>query len=116
MKPIDEGHFALQENKLFQLLRVEGYEIELSSSVSEDLFDLRIMGGYKLDNNTRQIFTGWLPLLAIRAFVDYSSEEVSEMTDYPEMAREVDWSSVRDSTKEKQWNIFYTFVLPLLER
>ena len=60
------------------------------------------------------LYSAWLPLMAIRSLVNWCSPDVAEMTDYPEMAMEGDWSGVRDTDKDKLFAIYERYVLPLL--
>ena len=53
---------------------------------------------------------GWLPLTAISFLVTWTHPAVANMTDYPDMALNGDWSAVRDSSPEKIWAIFNRFV------
>ena len=56
-------------------------------------------------------FTAWLPLMAIRELVNWTSREVAQNTDYPEMCMTGDWSGMRDSSNEKVWAVFKKFAV-----
>lgn len=53
-------------------------------------------------------FSAWL-VLGMIANLPWTSNKVAEMTDYPSMAKEGDWSGVRDTDEEKLWAIFNKF-------
>lgn len=48
-------------------------------------------------------YASWLPLAAICA-VNWI--KFAEMSSYPEMVREGDWSGIRDSTRDEIWEMF----------
>lgn len=51
-------------------------------------------------------FSAWLPLYAIREYLNWTHAEIAEMTSYPQMAMDGDWSGVRDSSSTQIWAIF----------
>ncbi len=55
-------------------------------------------------------FSGWLPLMAIHDLTRWTDHAVADMTDHPEMARDGDWSAIRDTSVRKTWAIFDRFV------
>lgn len=55
--------------------------------------------------------SGWLPLSGINWLTQWTSRYIADMTDYPDMTYNGDWSGVRDSDREKIWAIFNRFVL-----
>jgi len=71
---------------------------------SEREYDLSISGKTKDGMG----FGAWLPLGLISC-LDWTADPVAGMTDYPEMARDGDWSGVRDTEEEKLWAIFNKF-------
>lgn len=79
---------------------------------SDDEFDL-IISGERIEKGLREPvrFSAWLPLGAIRDLTQWTRKEIANMTSYPEMVLEGDWSGVRDSSKDQQWAIFEKFVL-----
>ena len=73
---------------------------------SEDEFVLQFTG-----KNRGYDFSATLLLSCIRELTQWTSPTSANMTDYPEMVREGDWSGVRDTSEEKLWEIFRRFVL-----
>lgn len=60
------------------------------------------------------MFDAWLPLLAIRELTNWCSPDIADMTDYPCMAAEGDWSGVRDTDRTRILEIFDAHVAPQL--
>jgi hypothetical protein len=85
-------------------------KIEVNSDVVGDI-SLEGVQTYGKEGHTCR-FSAWLPLLAIRELTNWCSWEIAEMTDYPEMAHDGDWSGVRDTNRESIMEIFNTHVLP----
>lgn len=56
-------------------------------------------------------FSAWL-VLGMISNLPWTTKKIAEMTDYPMMAMEGDWSGVRDTDDEKLWTIFNTFCNP----
>ena len=54
-------------------------------------------------------FSACLVLSCIRELFNWT--KFADMTDYPEMVREGDWSGVRDTSWDKLWRIFNETVL-----
>ena len=75
---------------------------------SEREFDLTIQGRSK---ELGCQFSAWLVLSAIRDLLPWTSPQIANMTDYPEMAKEGDWSGVRDTDEAKLWDIFYEHIV-----
>ncbi len=48
-------------------------------------------------------FSAWLPLAFIH---DSNWPMLSQLTDYPDMVADGDWSGIRDSSEETKWRIF----------
>ena len=89
------------------------YEIEEVEQLSSIPYDIGVKGTHNAYG--REIrFSAWLPLLAIRELTDWCDPEIAEMTDYPEMALDGDWSGVRDTNRDSILAIFDRFVLPRL--
>lgn len=92
---------------LTKLANKEGWEDYTVSRKSEREYDLHIEGKSKKGYS----FSAWLVLAAIRELTMWTSPAVAEMTDYPNMAFEGDWSGVRDTNEESLWAIFNKFVV-----
>jgi hypothetical protein len=90
-----------------KLANREGWADYTVSRKSDREYDLHIEGSSQKMGCT---FSAWLVLAAIRSLTLWTSWKVAEMTDYPEMAMEGDWSGVRDSNEESLWAIFNKFV------
>ena len=78
------------------------------SRKSDREYDRHIEGNSKRMGGS---FSAWLVLAAIRELTMWTSWNVTEMTDYPDMAMEGDWSGVRDTNEESLWAIFNKFVV-----
>jgi hypothetical protein len=91
------------------------YEIDKMEVNSDQVGDIYLEGRqtYGTEGDTVK-FSAWLPLMAIRELTNWCSREIAEMTDYPEMAYEGDWSGVRDTDRETIMEIFKAHVLPKL--
>lgn len=61
-------------------------------------------------------FSAWMVLSAIDDLTEWSKPLIADMTDYPEMARDGDWSAVRDTNEDKLWQIFNEYCLPQIEQ
>lgn len=73
--------------------------------ISEKPFDFKVKGETTKFSTSRAwySFSAWLPLYVIR---ELNWIQFADMSDYPEMVREGDWSGIRDSSKEKIWAMF----------
>lgn len=71
-------------------------------------FDLDIEGELpSLDKKSKPFpFSAWLPLYVIREYLNWTYPEIADMTSYPEMVMEGDWSGIRDSSHTQIWAIF----------
>jgi len=85
-----------------------GFELTEVSRLSDKEFDINY-NAYSGENYT---ISAWLPLASIHAFVTWPSRHVAILSDYPKMAMEGDWSGIRDSSRDKIWNIFDLYVDP----
>jgi hypothetical protein len=54
-------------------------------------------------------------LCCINNLVNWTRPEVARLCDYPDMAAQGDWSSIRDSSWQALEQIFVNFVLPLAD-
>lgn len=102
------------EQRLVDRLTKECYFEDLSvERESNREYDIVLKGRY--GKNARYMagcaFSAWLPLLAIKELTVWPSEEIANLTDYPDMAMAGDWSGVRDTDRDRIWYIFYRFVL-----
>jgi hypothetical protein len=82
---------------------------------SDREFDLVLNGVYLLEADpTRRLDFADYPLLliAIEVLLDWTKSKVANMTDYPDMAKEGDWSGVRDTDINNLWLIFDEFITP----
>jgi hypothetical protein len=91
-----------------RLANKEGWADYTVTQKSEREYDLHIEGRSQKMGCS---FSAWLVLAAIRELTMWTSWKVAEMTDYPEMAMEGDWSGVRDTNEESLWAIFNKFVV-----
>ena len=104
------NYLTARELELLEVLRVkEESKYSRIEVLSDEEFDI-LVDGIKKDFK----FSGWLPLMAINELLFWTRPEIAQMTDHPEMTRAGDWSGVRDSSKTKQWAIFYKYVYPSL--
>lgn len=94
-----------RERRLFKLLARPGFSIEEISRQSKREFDLQFRG---YDNG--YAYSAWLVLSAIYNLTDWMNSPLADMTDYCQMAKQGDWSAVRDTDKSKLWEIFNRFV------
>ena len=90
-----------------RLANHEGWTDYTVTRKSEREYDLRIEGSLPKAGCT---FSAWLVLAAIGKLTMWTTWEVAEMTDYPDMAMQGDWSGVRDTNEESLWVIFNKFV------
>ena len=102
-----------REHKLLNMLEERGYDISYASikriirdNEPEKEFNIHFEGEHKGNK-----FTAWLLLSCIRELTPWTCSELACMTDYPSMAREGDWSGVRDTEEERLWEIFQKFVV-----
>lgn len=75
-------------------------------------FDLEIEGEAPslLDKKAPPFpFSAWLPLYVIREYLNWTDDDIAEMTSYPEMVMSGDWSGIRDSSTSQIWEIFKRF-------
>jgi len=56
-------------------------------------------------------FDAWFPLLAINYLVNWKTLAIAQKTDFPEEVIAGDWSGIRNSHRDKIWNIFETELL-----
>lgn len=101
------------EKKIIALLAEKHIDAKTIERNSDREYDLSLKGNYsdKAPYMAGCAFSAWLPLLAIRELVLWTSSEVASLTDYPDMCEQGDWSGVRDTEKENIWLIFEKFVL-----
>lgn len=100
-----------QERILLDKLSKQGnFKITEVERRSNRPFDL----GYKATASEGWGISAWLPLAAISELLNWTKAEVANMTDYPDMARDGDWSGVRDTEDEKLWAIFDRFIRPAI--
>lgn len=85
----------------------------IKRGATDEVADVVVEGTYDNNGNTVH-FGGWLPLLAVKHLLLWSARNVAEMTDYPEMAMDGDWSGVRDTSSEKIKAIYKKFIIPKL--
>lgn len=78
---------------------------------SDREFDIRIEGTHTQFGSPCR-FSAILRLAAIHSMCDWCSDAVASMCDYPSMAADGDWSSIRDTNEDAQWRIFDTFIVP----
>jgi len=91
------------------------YQIDKLDVNSDVVGDISLEGIQTYGNKGDTVrFSAWLPLLAIRELTNWCSWEIAEMTDYPDMAHDGDWSGVRDTDRESILAIFNAHVLPKL--
>lgn len=89
----------------------EGYTVERSSTTltNSRAYDLHIAGKYSRGGMTDMSFRAWLPLSAIHA-VDWTMPAIWELSDAyggaPPPPMEQDWSGIRDSSPDVQWEMF----------
>jgi hypothetical protein len=91
-----------------KLASKEGWVEYTVSRKSDREYDLHIEGK---SQRMGCGFSAWLVLAAIRELTMWTSPAVAEMTDYPNMAFEGDWSGVRDTNEDSLWMIFNKFVV-----
>jgi hypothetical protein len=102
-------NLTTSEKNLIEILaKKDGWVDYAVSRKSEREFDLEIEGtstkmGWK--------FRAWLVLAAIRELTMWTSPSISDLTDYPNMAYEGDWSGVRDTNEDSLWFIFHQHVV-----
>ena len=97
------------EQQLLDLLEQKGYQIDPQSIKREDhgmQFHLVFSG----EKDTFD-FSASLILACINELTPWTSPEVANMTDYPEMAMQGDWSGVRDTDMSLLWRIFFRHVV-----
>ena len=95
-----------EEIRVLGLLEESGKEIIGVKRRSDRTYDLELEGTFKSDLSEHRFqFSAWLPLALIREFVAWPLPRVAELTKYPEMVREGDWSGVRDSEPEDIFRI-----------
>lgn len=101
------------EQKMVDRLAEKAHLTNLSvSRRSEREYDLILEGNFgKGSPMAGCAFTGWLPLFAVRELVLWTSREVAQYCDYPEMCEEGDWSGMRDSLPDNIWYIFHKFAV-----
>jgi len=105
--------FRLTANELEMLAKVAAHKrAEISSVIrrSEREYDIEFNGW---DGKMRCNFSSWLPLAAIGC-VDWTGEEYAEMSDYPMMVAEGDWSGIRDSNEGAVWRMFKKALVDML--
>lgn len=96
-----------KEKQLVEVLsKKKGWENVQVTRRSDREFDLGLNG--KSGNNTT--FSAWLPLASIGALTEWTTKEVAQHTNYPDMCMEGDWSGMRDSDNENIWFVFENFV------
>jgi hypothetical protein len=95
-----------------RLVVKDGWEVANIERRSDREFDLKIEGKYGPDHPYMPgvSFSAWLVLASIRELTNWTSREVAEITNHPNMVIAGDWSGVRDSDNERIWNIFDRFV------
>ena len=113
------------ETRLLNILESHGYRIDRESiqrghwSDHPEVVWMGTAREYELSfegerpgfgkNDPPMKFSACLVLSCIRELFNWT--KFAEMTDYPEMVREGDWSGVRDTSWEKLWRIFNEAVL-----
>lgn len=120
MKIASSSEVSAIEMELIDLIKVKDLWVEDSLIVerlSSQPFALRISGkkSYTKQLNTYD-FSCSLILASIATLLDWSSPEIAKLTDHPELARQGDWSGVRDSDDDKIYYIFQQHVIPLLSK
>ncbi len=98
-------------DKLVERRAAEGdaYKIEKITRKSEKEFDVEMECEVTTASPTGKAeplvygSTEWLPLAVIRAV---TWPRYADMSDYPMMVAEGDWSGIRDSSRETKWEIF----------
>jgi hypothetical protein len=92
---------AMWNPDIYQGIDIETVKI---SRRSDRQYDLTVEGKTK-DGNS---FSSWLVLATI-AELQWTTTEIANMTDYPDMVRDGDWSGVRDTADDKLWAIFHKY-------
>lgn len=103
--------FTTPELRLLNTLSKNWNAIVSIERRSDREFDLIIHG---TDSRTQNNFSGLMLLLGINELVDWTRPSVARMSSHPEMAKEGDWSGIRDSDEDAQWAIFYEHVVPII--
>lgn len=89
-----------------EVSRARGYAVEAVERRSDREFDLSFSGKLTRKSSAGCGFSAWL-VLAFIGTLPWTGPRVAGRTDYPEMAREGDWSGVRDTNDARLWEIFH---------
>ena len=84
------------------------------SRISAREFDLEVEGIHTPFGNECR-FIANLMCSALHSCCDWTSPQVADMTDCPDMAMDGDWSAVRDTNDDAKWRIFAAHVVPNIE-
>jgi len=80
-------------------------------------YDVHMKGltRYFSDREFTTNFSGWLPLASISEMIYWTHPDIARMTDHPIMARQGDWSGVRDSSRSAIYQILKEHVEPKIQ-
>jgi hypothetical protein len=109
------------ESELIEMVRNQDLWVKDSLTIerlSSQPFALRISGkkSYTKPSETTYDFSCSLILASIASLLRWSSPAIASLTDHPDLARQGDWSGVRDSDDDKIYYIFQQHVIPLLSK
>jgi len=91
-----------QEIRIITKIVGDGTLTGIATDNEHKLYDIHF--SWTDEKNYRH--SAWLPLAYINRFSEWYREPIVSMSDIPEMARDGDWSAIRDSEVSTIWQIF----------
>lgn len=109
---VTTNELTINEQRLIDILSKSQNWTEVAIDVVSPRreFDVRVSGKKEFQ------FSLILFRAAIHYLTNWTMPEIANMTDYPNLCLEGDWSGVRDTSELKLWMIFEKFVAPIVEQ